>query len=329
MWIELASMLVVSFCAAIALCTNRVVWLWPFLLLLLGAAFGTIGIGLVGAFAFLYARRFFRTAFATFLLLACLLLFFRSGSGRLLGVAEGLWMAVQTGFSGVGWGRWTWHQAEAQRAVLEAIPFSAWKEAASYFGVAPSLPFHLLAETGWIGASVWILGILLAFAFLHVPRAIVRAPALFLFTFLFASSGTTPVQFFLTVDAESVLACDRAIDRFRESPSRDLSPLRACPEIRTLEWTAASEGTPDAFLRWHETFPRDVMPSYMLGRIAATEGREAESLHWFEEASQGNPGNDPSGRALQEEAKRICNGDRSRFRLWKATSKGDRRRMTW
>jgi hypothetical protein len=328
MWIELASMIAVSFCAAISPCVARFPWLWPSLCVVIGAALGTIGVGILGATASIgliaLSGRKNRTAmilsfwFALGVVLIASL-FVRSGLGRWLGIAEAIEMAVRTSGVGVGWGRWAFHQAETQRTVLALFPFASWKEIAPYFGVAPSLPFHLLAEVGVPGLLFWIAAVgLTGFLVSWRTEISARGVAAFLFTFLLTSVVTTPFQVFLTVDGDGVVACNRAIEKFRVEATQDLSPLHVCPEIRTLEWAAAATGTQESFIRWHETFPGDVMPPFALARMMARAGNESEALRWLELAAKGNPGRDPGAQALKEEARRIASGGRERLRLWAA-----------
>lgn len=338
MGLELTSMILVSAFATGPLLSGRFSWLYPPACVAVGAAFGTIGIGLVGAVASFALwmgtqrptkRRFVFGFFLSSAVLVAATFLFRSGWGRLLGITEAIWMADQTNFAGVGWGRWAWHQAEAQRAVLETLPFPIWKKIAPYFGVAPSLPLHLLAEIGWVGLTIWIVVLgLSAFGVLRTKLRAVRTFSGFVFAFLLTSIGTTPIQHLLTVDREEMSRCDEAIAEFRKSPSRDLSPLNVCPEIRTLEWIAAARETKESFLRWHETFPSDVMPAFVLGKIAAMSGNEPEALFWLEMAASGKPGTDSGARILKEEARRVVSGDRGRLKLWKSTSR-DRDPTAW
>lgn len=327
-------MILVASCAAVPATYDRFPWLWPLLCVPIGAALGTLGIGLVGAvtsFLFLWIRRperreFFYAFLGSILVLGIATITLKSGWGRVLGAAEAYWMAAATRFQGVGWGAWAFHQAEAQRAVLHALPFPIFKEIAPYFGVAPSLPFHLLAEIGWIGLTAWLLLLVGSGAAVFSVRSKSgRSATAFAFTFLWVSLGTTPIQYLLTVDRGEVQKCDDAIERFRTNASSDVSPLKVCPEIRTLEWEAAASGSPESFLRWHETFPQDVMPSYMLGRLAAIAENEGESLFWFEEASMGNPGRDEGAQAFKSEAMKIAGGDRNRLKLWISKVPGPRR----
>jgi hypothetical protein len=327
MWTELAAMLFSSVAAAFALRPSRGWVLWVAAGFLVASFLGAWGVGLIGVVAFLILRIVsgrYSGGLLLFLALITVALmggsfWFRSGWGRWLGIAEAIEMALQTDGSGVGWGEWAYRQAEAQRAVLARFPLESWREIAPYFGVAPSLPFHLLAESGPSGFLFWVSAVTSsAFVVSCRERTVVRGAASFLFTFLLTSTVTTPVQFFLSVDRERVDRCDRALEEFRATPTRDIEALKVCPEIRTLEFSAATEGTVASYLLWHRTFPQDVMPAFALGRLAARSGNEAEALRWLAIAARGNPGNDGGARVLAEEAERIVSGDRSRLLLWGA-----------
>ncbi|MFH1262187.1 MAG: hypothetical protein V1495_01915 [Pseudomonadota bacterium] len=330
MWTELLSMILTAAAASIPLAIRPLPWLFPLLCLAIGWGLGTVGVGLIGATSALYfwacthpdQRRLARPLLLLAILtLVVATLLRRSGEGRLLGMTEAVWMAAQSHFLGVGWSQWTWHQAEAQRAVLALFPWSAWKEIAPYFGVAPSLPFHLFAEAGWPGIFLW--GAPVAILALLLRRGGVRpfAPlAGFFLVFLLTSIGTAAIQTLLTVDSDSLRSCNEAIAKFSNNGSRDPSSLSVCPEIRRLEWISAVEGSEENLLRWHQTFPSDVMPAFILGKGAAIRGNEPVALHWFAEAAAGNPGNDSNAKTLRDEARRIVAGDRSRLELWKSTS---------
>ncbi|HLG20205.1 MAG TPA: hypothetical protein VI895_10390 [Bdellovibrionota bacterium] len=323
---ELISMILGSLAAAASVAWPRRAFIFGVLSLSQGMFLGTVGVGGVGFIGCLFVAdhrsRVFSFIAATALGIGC---FFRpSAWGRLLGIFEGFQMAASSDLAGVGWGQWTWHQAAAQREVLRWFPMEPFKNAAAYFGVAPSLPAHLFAELGLVGLWIWIGVIGIAIWMLYRCGTLrFRVPAAFAVVFLLASIGTTPVQRSLTFDEAAAAQCDVMLAQIVEGKGGLHIFQRHCPEIRRLEFEGSLlEGLGDlttaesAYRIWHETFPRDVMPAYALGRLALLHHRKSVAKRWFEVAAQGNPKNDRRAAWLRGEAERFVSGDAAQERLW-------------
>jgi len=338
MWNELLSMLIASSLIAMSILKPKNLSLFCILTLLIPSILRTPGIGLLallGSFSLFLvlgepSKRYPIKA-SSILLFFIFLMFagsFRSGWGRFLGFSEAVWMAWTSNWVGVGWGNWVWNQAQAQRAVLEIVPVEIWKDIAPFFQVAPSLPAHLLAELGWLGLFFWLLGLSLTFVTaIRVRWVYLRGTFVFFFVFVLTSSGTTPIQYLLTVDPRSVVLCDEALKKNQTNP-QNVEFFSLCPEIKRLEWQGYAleslgrkEKAFEAYRLWHETFPKDVMPSYALARLSVELGERGwrvQSLDWFEKASKGNSKNDRKAEALRLYAIQILKGDDLRFKLWEA-----------
>ena len=342
MWVELLSMVLLSTFIALASIQRRRsdALLASLFSLGFGMILGTPGMAILGAYFLLCLvvlwtptprrqRWVFPLAMATVLFLSFALTR-PSLWGRLLGIAEGFWMAKESRFLGVGIGRWTWHQAAAQREILARFPMDVWRETASYFGVAPSLPVHLFAEIGLFGLVLWI-GCFALFV-LGVTRfqtPFLRFATLFGTLFFLFSTGTTPVQRILLFDQTRENGCDVRLEQYRESNVDFSSLVQKCPDIRLVEWEGSHYEkigriveAQAAYERWHETFPSEVMPTFAMGRLAAQQGESDDALYWLELASQGNPKSDLHARWLKERAQTIVSGDKSRLRLWAAYNAG-------